>query len=336
VIAGRLPGNPYGWIWCALGVALGVLAVSVALAESRAQASPAVTMAGYLGFLGLAGLLVFVFLLFPTGRPPSRRWRWLSRATALLGLLLAVATPFAPFALDPGSSASAAPGGAAGRLLTDLVRAGAVGIVALVLVAMASLVSRFLSAGPLEQQQLKWFVMATTVNGVFLLVDLVTGISISTGGWVLTHVLTASLVPAAVGIAVLRYRLYEIDRIISRSVSYILLTGGLVVLYLVVVAVLRPLLEPLTGGSSLAVAGSTLAVAAIFNPARRRLQAVVDRRFDRARYDAAGAVDAFAARLRNQVDLDQVVGGLRDTVTATVTPTRVGVWLREMPPVREV
>ena len=136
-----------------------------------------------------------------------------------------------------------------------------------------------------------------------------------------------------IAIAVLRYRLYEIDRIVSRTVSYGLLTGGLVVLYLALVTALRPLLEPLTGGSSLAVAASTLAVAAVFNPVRRRLQETVDRRFDRARYDAARAVDAFAARLRDQVDLDQVVGGLRDTVSATVAPTRVGVWLRN---VREV
>jgi hypothetical protein len=98
-------------------------------------------------------------------------------------------------------------------------------------------------------------------------------------------------------------------------------------LYLLVVALLRPLLEPVTGNSSLAVAASTLAVAAVFNPIRRRLQTAVDRRFDRARYDAARAVDAFAARLRTQVDLDEVTAGLRDTVVATVAPTRVGVWL---------
>jgi hypothetical protein len=125
-----------------------------------------------------------------------------------------------------------------------------------------------------------------------------------------------------------RYRLFEIDRIVSRTVSYGLLTAGLVGLYLLVVALLRPLLEPLTGSSSLAVAASTLAVAAAFNPARKRLQAAVDRRFDRARYDAARAVEAFAGRLRNQVDLDEITTGLCDTVIATVAPGRVAVWLR--------
>src|SRR4029079_578636 len=138
----------------------------------------------------------------------------------------------------------------------------------------------------------------------------------------------AALLPTAVAIAMLRYRLYEIDRIVSRTFSYGLLSAGLIGLYLLVVALLRPLLEPLTGSSTLAAAASTLAVAAVFNPARRRLQAAVDRRFDRARYDAARAVDAFAARLRTQVDLDEVTAGLRGTVAATVAPTRVAVWLR--------
>jgi hypothetical protein len=147
--------------------------------------------------------------------------------------------------------------------------------------------------------------------------------------------LVPTLVPAAVVIAVLRYRLYDIDRIISRTVSYGLLSAGLVALYLLVVALLRPLLEPVTGSSSLAVATSTLVVAAVFNPARKRLQAAVDRRFDRARYDATRAVGAFAARLRDEVDLDEVTARLRDTVSATVAPTRVAVWLREVPPARE-
>jgi hypothetical protein len=168
---------------------------------------------------------------------------------------------------------------------------------------------------------------ATVLNGVLLVVDVF--------GWVPEGLINTvvfavgfALLPVAVGIAVLRYRLYEIDRIVSRTVSYGLLSAGLIGLYLLVVALLRPLLEPLTGSSSLAVAASTLAVAAVFNPARRRLQAAVDRRFDRAHYDAAQAVEAFTARLRTQVDLDEITAGLRDTVTATVAPGRVAVWLR--------
>jgi hypothetical protein len=326
VIAARLPANPYGWVWCALGVSYGVLAVSAAVAEGRALPGRLVTAVGYLAFLGLAVLLLFVFLLFPTGRLPSRRWRWLSRATVGMGLLLAVATPVGPSAL--GLDSRGPPGGAAGRLVADLVVAGVTGMFVLVLVAMASVIGRFRRAGPVERQQLKWFVLAAVVNAIYFLADLLVGVPVPQGAWVVAQVVAISSLPLAVGIAVLRYRLYEIDRIISRTVSYGLLTGGLIGLYLLLVNVLRPLLEPVTGSSALAVAGSTLAVAAVFNPARRRLQAAVDRRFDRARYDAARAVDAFAARLRDQVDLDEVTAGLRDTVVATVAPTRVAVWLR--------
>ena len=138
-----------------------------------------------------------------------------------------------------------------------------------------------------------------------------------------------TLVPVGIGIAVLRHRLFDIDHVLSRTVSYALLTAGLVALYVAVVTGLRALLAPVTGSSEPAVVASTLAVAAAFQPARRRVQAVVDRRFDRARYDAARTVDAFVRRLRDEVDLDAVTAGLRDTVTATVAPDRLALWLRE-------
>jgi hypothetical protein len=326
VIAARLPANPYGWVWCALGIAVGVLDLTAALAEGRTATGYLNDVVAYFSYLALVGLLVFVFLLFPTGRLPSRRWGWVVRATVVLGLLLAVATPFAPTALDP-SPGPWEPSGAPGRLLADLIAAATGVMFLLVVIAVASLIPRFRRAGPVERQQLKWFVLAAVVNAVYLVLDLVVGLPVG-GIWVLVAVLVPNLIPVAIGLAVLRYRLYEIDRIVSRTVSYGLLSAALIGLYLGVVALLRPVLDPLTGSSSLAVAASTLAVAAAFNPARRRLQAMVDRRFDRARYDAARAVQAFAARLRTQVDLDEVTEGLRETVSATVAPTRVAVWLR--------
>jgi hypothetical protein len=334
VIAARLPGNPYGWVWCALGIANGVLVLSAAVAESGTGDGRLTDGVAYLSYLALVVLIVFAAVLFPTGRLPGRRWRWLPRSTVTLGVLLAAATPFAPTVLDP-SPGIWQPGGATGRLLAALVEIATAVLLLLVLIAMASVIPRFRRAGPVERQQLKWFVLAAVVNVVYLAVDLLVGLP-DGGIWVLVAVLVPSLFPVAIGLAVLKYRLYEIDRIVSRSVSYGLLTGGLALLYLGLVALLRPLLEPITGGSSLAVAASTLAVAAAFNPARRRLQAAVDRRFDRARYDAAVAVEHFAARLRDQVDVDQVLGGLRETVAATVAPTRVGIWLRTGPAVREV
>jgi hypothetical protein len=280
-----------------------------------------------------AGICVaaFLFLLFPTGRPPSPGWRWLGRAAlvfmclALFGGLLvredADLTVELPWALT----------GTAGKVALALFSTGGFGLAVVWLAAMASMVFRFRHAVPAEREQLRWVFLAVLLNLGQLVVRPLVPDDL---GYIYAALALVTL-PISIGVAVLRYRLYEIDRIISRTVSYGLLTAALVGLYLLVVALLRPLLEPVTGSSSLAVAGSTLAVAAVFNPARRRLQAVVDRRFDRARYDADRAVQAFAARLRTQVDLDEVTAGLSDTVVATVAPARVAIWLRDVPTPRK-
>jgi hypothetical protein len=278
------------------------------------------------GFAVILCLLVLVLLLFPTGRPPGAAWRWPVRAAFVAAGTAIVAVPFAPTFDDDSSPTPWAVGGPAGNVFAGLLLSSIRALFLLILLAAVSVLLRFRRAGPVERQQLKWFLFAAGLASVSLVVNQV-GVPVNARVWAVVDAASFALLPTAVAIAVLRYRLYEIDRIVSRTVSYGLLTGGLIALYLVVVAVLRPLLEPLTGSSSVAVAASTLGVAAVFNPARRRLQAAVDRRFDRARYDAARAVDAFAARLRDQVDLDQVTAGLRDTVAATVAPTRVGVWL---------
>jgi hypothetical protein len=278
------------------------------------------------GFLSLIGLLILVFLLFPDGGLPTRRWRWVARAAVIGPVLLMLAVPFIDDPNDQSAFTPWALPGTAGRILVQATVATVYALFALALAAMVSMVLRFRRADAVERRQLTWFLYAAVVNAAILIVDSALGMLSPTVSAVVSAAGFA-LVPVAAGVAMFRYRLFEIDRIVSRTVSYGILSAGLVALYLVVVAFLRPLLEPLTGSSSLAVAASTLAVAAAFNPARRRLQAVVDRRFDRASYDAALAVDAFAARLRTQVDLDEVADGLRDTVAATVAPTRVGVWL---------
>jgi hypothetical protein len=237
------------------------------------------------------------------------------------------AVPFIDDTSDRSAPTPWALPGAAGR---NLLRATVVTVFvlfALAVAAMLSLVLRFRRADAVERRQLTWFLYAAVVNAAILIIDTPPGLLAPTVSSVVSAAGFA-LLPIAVGVAMFRYRLFEIDRIVSRTVSYGLLTAGLVGLYLLVVAFLRPLLEPVTGSSALAVGASTLAVAAVFNPARRRLQAAVDRRFDRARYDAARAVEAFAARLREQVDLDEITASLRDTLTATVAPGRVAVWLR--------
>jgi hypothetical protein len=327
LIASRLPANPYGWVWCALGLAAGLGEVAGPLARVAGWPAWMAWLPSAWGLVGLVCLAFFVFLLFPTGSLPTPRWRWVARMVVTGGLLLVLLVPFVQ---DPTDPAAGTPWAVTGVAAQRLNRAAEVGIYALflsVVAATLSLVLRFRRAGQVERRQLTWFMYAAVLNGVLIVLDLV---GVPPEGLGNTALAAAGflLLPVAVGAAMLRYRLFEIDRIVSRTVSYGLLTAGLIALYLLVVAFLRPLLEPLTGSSALAVGASTLAVAAVFNPARRRLQAAVDRRFDRARYDAAQAVAAFAARLRNQVDLDEITAGLCDTVAATVAPGRVTVWLR--------
>jgi hypothetical protein len=331
LIASRLPANPYGWLWCALGFLYAVVAFGDGLRRTGVISGGAGWVLLGSVFTAIVCLLVFVLLLFPTGRLPGPAWRWPARAAVLVAAAMILLIPFTPSLDDTAVAGPWLVAGRTGELLADVLGGAFAVMLFLILVAAASVLLRFRRAGPVERQQLKWFVLAAVLASVSIGVDLL-GFRVDPRLWSVVDAVGFGLFPVAVGIAVLRYRLYEIDRIVSRTVSYALLTGGLIALYFAVVTVLRPVLEPVTGSSALAVAGSTLAVAAVFNPARRRLQAVVDRRFDRARYDAGREVDAFAARLRNQVDLDQITTGLHDTVTATVSPARMGLWLRHVSP----
>ena len=329
LIASRLPGNSYGWLWCMAGLSYALFDICRPLVRALGAPSWVAWTWEGVAYPALLGVLTFVFLLFPTGRLPSDRWRWVARAAVAGGLLLATAALLVPDPNDPTAVSPWALRGEVSRYVGVVAGGLVYGVFGLVVLAMSSLVFRFRRAGQAERRQLAWFVYAAVLNGVIIVLEL-DAVGLVPAGRVASVVsaLGFALLPVAVGVAVFRYHLYEIDRIVSRTVSYGLLTAGLVGLYLLVVALLRPLLEPVTGSSTLAVAGSTLAVAAAFNPARKRLQAVVDRRFDRARYDAGRAVDAFAARLRDQVDLDQITTGLCETVDATVAPGRVAVWLR--------
>jgi hypothetical protein len=330
LIASRLPSNPYGWLWCALGLALTLIAANDGLRRVAVVPRWIPELVEGAAFSVILCLLAFVLLLFPTGRLPSRLWRWPAAVAVLIPAGMFAFVPFWPSPDDPDAATPWALEGRAGSFVAGALDLGVTSMFVLLLLAAGSVLVRFRRAGPLERQQLKWFLFAAVLLASTIVLEILE-VPISDPVWAVIDGFTFASLPVAVGIAVLRYRLYEIDRIISRSVSYGLLTAGLAGMYLVLVALLRPLLEPLTGGSDLAVGGSTLAVAAAFNPARRRLQAAVDRRFDRARYDARRAVDAFARRLRDQVDLDQVTAGLHDTVVTTVAPTRVAVWLRDVP-----
>ncbi|MGY1608706.1 MULTISPECIES: hypothetical protein [unclassified Geodermatophilus] len=320
LLAFRLPDNPYGWLWCAAGICHGITALAAALGAVPGDLSRVARAVEGSSFVVGLVLLSLLFLLFPTGSLPSPRWRWLPRVTVGLAVLALVAGSLA-------TSGAWSPDATTGRVAAAAADAAVTGLFLAVVVAAVSVLARYRRAGSVERRQLTWFVVAAMALVVTTSLDL-TGAPVPAVVWAVVDAVSFGLIPAAVAVAVLRYRLYEIDRIVSRTVSYAVLTGALLVLYLAAVTALRPLLTPLTGTSDLAVVVSTLAAAAVFGPARRRVQDVVDRRFDRSRYDAARAVDAYARRLRSEVDLDAVTAGLRDTVAATVGPDRLGVWVR--------
>ncbi len=325
IVAARLPGNPTGWLCSGFALAFWCSAAAGALRQAGWVDSWPLGLVERLFYPLGALLTVFLFLLFPTGRLPSPAWRWLAHAAVACLALACGSGVLVRTDADSTVEVPWALGGTAAEVAVAVFHTGTLGLAVCWLASLASMVPRFRRAAPVEREQLEWVFLAVLLNLGQLVVRPVVPDDV---GVVYSEAALAT-VPVAIGIAVTRYRLFEIDRILSRTVSYALLTGGLLALYLVAVAALRPLLTPLTGTSDLAVVVSTLAAAAAFGPVRWRVQALVDRRFDRARYDAARTVDAYARRLRDQVDLDAVTAGLRDTVVATVGPQRLGLWLRD-------
>jgi hypothetical protein len=334
VVASRRPAHPVGWLLLALGLSVS----SSGLADqyvfygllARPGAVPAaayVAVYGDASFILFAACIGFVLLLTPTGSLPSPRWRWWARvAAAAPAVFLLAATlrskelepPYPPIRSPLAVQALAGPAEVAAGLALAVTGLA-------VLVGAASLVLRFRRARGVERQQLKWMafaaalalvaVAAVTVGAVMNEQAVVVGVS---GVYM-------AVLPLAIGAAILRYRLYDLDRIVSRTLAYGLLTVLLASAYAGVVLGLGRLLPQ---GSSLVVAAATLAVAGVFQPARRRVQRVVDRRFNRRRYDAAQTIAAFSDRLRQQVDLDALAAELLAVVDQTMQPTSVSLWLR--------
>jgi hypothetical protein len=291
------------------------------------------TLAKWLGWIWLLGLglCVFVVLLFPSGNLPSRRWRpvaWAAGA-GLAGWVLGNA--FAP-TIFTGSRSEPNPVGVtgpAGDIFKIMAFGGMLLIAATGLAAVLSLAFRYRRARTAERAQLKWLVYAGVLIVAALLVSALATRIMGPGHAAsnLENAMTSgaiALVPVAIGIAVLRYRLYDIDRVLSRTVAYAVVTGLLVGVYAGLVLLATQVLGVHT---PVAVAASTLAAAALFNPVRWRVQKAVDRRFNRARYDADQTVAAFAARLKDAVDLDSVRDDLANVVHQALEPAHVSLWI---------
>jgi hypothetical protein len=333
LLASRRPRHPVGWLLLGVGLALqgsllvegyveyGLLARPGSLPGARYLAGFAYSFV--LIWLSCAG---FVLLLTPTGRLPSPRWRWWARlaAAAPVVMLLGSVVQPDPLAQDYHGNPLAVP--ALARVLVVPAVAGVVIVLASVLVGAGSLVVRFRRARGTERQQLRWLAYAAALAAGLLLVALVAAFLLANDNLVFVSLaLGMALLPLATGAAILRYRLYDIDRIISRTLAYGLLTVLLGGGYAALVLGLGQLLGR---DSPLVVAGATLAVAAVFQPARRRIQQAVDRRFNRRRYDAARTIAAFSARLRDELDLDTLAAEVLAVVEQTMQPTQAWLWLR--------
>jgi hypothetical protein len=338
LVASRRHHNPIGWIFLGVGVAVSVgggfaggFAAYGLLNEPGSL--PAAWLFAWLAHFVieggglLLGSFVIVMLLFPDGRPPSRRWRPLVWLVAIAAVVSQLATAFGtedlpafPGVQNPlriGFAGSVLKAAGDWLILVFLVTS---------LAAAASLVVRFRRSRGVARQQLKLIVVA----GVFLAVTSATGpfwwLVVPTVGevaWPLLFAAALAAIPVAVGIAILRFRLYDIDRIVNRALVY----GVLTVLLAAVYAGVTVGLGTLVGESSLVVAASTLLVAALFRPARHWVQALIDRRFYRQKYDAARTLEAFTARLREEVDLDSLTEDLVGVVRDTMQPVRASLWL---------
>jgi hypothetical protein len=337
LLGSRRPAHPLGWLLLGLGLlVVGNVVVSGYVNYGLVARPGALPAAAYLAGVanGIEVLWLacvsFILLLTPTGSLPSPRWRWWARVAVAAPVLLVVLAAVDPQPLLPEHPEVGNP--LAVPVPTGLLLAVA-GIAALIVLvtlvaAAGSLVVRFRRARGVERQQLRWLALGAALATVALLVA-VAGGAMAKDGLVLAALGTCvALLPLATGAAVLRYRLYDLDRIISRTLAYGLLTVLLGGGYAGVVLGLGQLLGR---DSSLVVAAATLAVAAMFQPARRRIQAAVDRRFNRRRYDAGRMIQAFSGRLRQQVDLEALTGELLAVVEQTMQPTRVSLWLRPSP-----
>jgi hypothetical protein len=343
LIGVREPGNRVAWLLLGIGALIAVGSVAEPYTEYGLRIAPgalpaanvvaAVTGALWVPTIGICG--TFLILLFPDGRLPTPRWRPVARTSGLTIGVLSLVFVFAPGEVEAGDGIPNPLAIAALAPLLDVVLVLLPVLPLCMLACAIGLVMRFRRSSGIERVQLKWLASAGAVVATCYLTMMLVSYYYdavhggTTPPWLElvqnAAVLTFVLLPLSIAVAVSRHGLYGIDRLLSRTVSYALVTGTLLVLYLgLVTAVSR--LTP--RGSSWAVAASTLSVAAAFQPLRRRVQARVDRRFNRARYDMERTVDRFQARLRDEVDLEAVRRDLLEVVRATLEPAAAGVWLR--------
>jgi hypothetical protein len=347
VIVRHVPRNPIGWLLIATGLSWALVVDAIGYGDWAFKVHPgqipggavvaSVSLWAWAPAVAITG--VFLLLVYPDGHLPSRRWRWVVYVCAF-----AVGVSVLDWLVPGPMTVTGFPDhdNPLGVQALDGVLSPLQAVVLLIplssVAAVASLVVRYRHADRIERLQIKWLGASGALCGGLYFVSLASAALLAndqgeTPGWIAAvqdvWFVCLGLIPIAIGIAVLRYRLFEIDVIIRRTLIYATLVGALAVLYLGGIALIGSVLRGLTGSSgTLAVTVSTLAIAAAFQPLRRVIQRTVDRRFYRAGYDAQAAVDGFSERLREQIDLDALCEELRSVVTGTVQPAHASVWLR--------
>lgn len=342
VIRGR-PGNPVGplMVWASLGIAAWLLFTNYAnLAYKGGRLDlPLAEMVAWMTLWSSIppfALFIHLVLRFPTGELPSSRWRWVSRATTAAIVCSVVGYALREGPIDTVKTidnplGSVAPDWVPGAAI--LVGDSVLPIVGLL--AVISLVVRFRSAPTVERQQMKWFILTVSMFPVLFLLSQFVLVDESEDEWVgfVMIVVALMLVPVSMGVGILKHRLYDVDLVVNRALVYAALTGILGLTYLGAVVVLQGLLGPITEESDLAVAGSTLAVAALFRPLRGRVQGFIDKRFYRRRYDAAETLGRFSSRLRDEIELRSLSHELIAVVGETMQPAHASLWLRSGDPI---
>jgi hypothetical protein len=336
LVATRVPSNRIGWIFCLIGFVMTAGNLPYQYADDALYLAPGSLPGGVtaavlqnLGLPSAFGLLGLSLLLFPDGRLLSRRWRPAAGAGLIGSAALAVGYALRPGKLDEPFERIVNPFGVASvELMEELVGLGWIlSVVSVALGAVATIVRLRRSRGH-ERQQLKWIGLAGAVVGLVLVVNLIT-FPLEVHGVDQLRLVIVGLAftgfPVAAGVAILRYRLYDIDVVIRRTLIYGALTATLAGAYVGSVLLLQVVLSP---DSDFAIAGSTLAVAALFRPASSRIQALVDHRFYRRKYDAAQTIEAFGVRLRDEVELDALSAELGGVVRETMQPAHVSLWLK--------
>ena len=337
LVASRRPENSIGWIFCsgAFIWILGEVALEYGVYAliTTPGAVPAGAWAAWFGGwargIGWFLIVVFLLLLFPTGRLPSSRWRLVLWGAIIFVAFFTLASGLSPVSNDLRLTSVSNPLGLELEIMNLLLEILYVTIPLPLVAGGTAVIVRFRRSRGDERQQLKWFAYAVAVMVFLFGFWFALALARNVTGDALLFTVPLTGLPLAVGIAILKYRLYDIDVIVNRTLVYGTLTAALVVVYLGGVVLLRGLLFGFTGQSSqLTIVASTLAVAALFGPLRWRIQGVIDRRFYRRKYDAAKTLEAYSAKLRDETDLDRLGDDLLAVVSETVQPVHASLWIR--------